>query len=59
MVCHPHFRKRILQGLMTGGHCTNSTGGTVDELHEVEMQIEGLRQEILQKEHKIAQSAMQ
>ncbi|XP_029197826.2 tudor domain-containing protein 5-like isoform X1 [Acropora millepora] len=43
-------RKRILQGLMTGGHCTDSTGGTVDELKEVEMQIEGLRLEILTKE---------
>lgn len=46
-------RKRILQGLMTGGHCTDSTGGTVDELKEVEMQIEGLRLEILTKEQKL------
>ena len=38
---------------MTGGHCTDSTGGTVDELQEVEIQIEGLRQEILVKERKI------
>lgn len=50
-VCYP-LRKRILQGLMIGGHCTNSTGGTVDELQEVEMNIEGLKQEILHKEHK-------
>ena len=46
------FRKRILQGLMTGGHCTNSTGGTVDELQEVEMNIDRLRHEILHKELK-------
>jgi len=38
--------------LMIGGHCTNSTGGTVDELQEVEMNIEGLKREILHKEHK-------
>ena len=38
---------------MTGDHSTNSTGGTVDELQEVEMKIEGLRQEILHKELKI------
>ena len=38
---------------MTGGHCTDSTGGTVDELKEVEMQIEGLRLEILTKEQKL------
>lgn len=46
------FRKRILQGLMTGGHTTCATGGTVDELQEVEMKIEGLKQEILHKEIK-------
>lgn len=45
-------RKRILQGLMTGGHTTCATGGTVDELQEVEMKIEGLKQEILHKEIK-------
>lgn len=38
-------RKRILQGLMCG-HPSDATGGSVDELQEVEMKIEGLRQEI-------------
>ncbi|XP_078343727.1 tudor domain-containing protein 5-like isoform X2 [Oculina patagonica] len=38
-------RKRILQGLMCG-RPTDATGGSVDELQEVEMKIEGLRQEI-------------
>ena len=37
---------------MTGGHTTCATGGTVDELQEVEMKIEGLKQEIRHKEIK-------
>lgn len=42
-------RKRILQGLMYG--C--STGGSVDELQEVELKIELLQQEV---QHKLKNS---
>ena len=34
------------------GRPTDTTGGTVDELQEVEMKIEGLRQEIQHTELK-------
>ena len=34
------------------GRSTDSTGGSVDELQEVEMKIEGLRQEIQHTELK-------
>ena len=39
------YRKRILQGLMCG-RPSDATGGSVNELQEVEIKIESLQQEI-------------